>query len=151
MIHFYTGNGKGKTTLAAGAALRMIGSGGRVLFVQFFKPWKISGEIRALKKNSLFDYINISRPTDALIRKLLARIEKKDYRMVVLDEFLLCGKWKILPLKDIIASFDRKREWILTGRTPVSSFFKAADYITEMRERKHPFRQGVKARRGVEY
>ena len=48
MIHIYHGEGKGKTTAAAGLAVRASGAGLRVLFAQFFKDGS-SSEIRAIQ------------------------------------------------------------------------------------------------------
>ena len=49
LLHLYYGDGKGKTTAAMGLALRAIGSGKRVVIVQFLKGGT-SGEIPMLEQ-----------------------------------------------------------------------------------------------------
>jgi len=49
LLHLYYGDGKGKTTAAMGLALRALGSGKRVVIVQFLKGGQ-SGEIPLLEQ-----------------------------------------------------------------------------------------------------
>jgi cob(I)alamin adenosyltransferase len=50
MIYIFTGNGKGKTTAAIGTAIRALGNGEKVLFIQFMKDETITSETKILRK-----------------------------------------------------------------------------------------------------
>ncbi|WP_457640903.1 cob(I)yrinic acid a,c-diamide adenosyltransferase [Persephonella sp.] len=49
MIYVFTGDGKGKTTAAIGTGIRAVGSGKKVLMVQFMKVKENSAEYNILK------------------------------------------------------------------------------------------------------
>jgi len=151
MIHIYTGKGKGKTTASIGLAIRMLGAGKKVLFIQFFKDGR-SSESKIFKKFKRFKYLNFQFPEKNVFKYLKKLIEKNNYDLVVLDEVLIGLQWKVFSLKDIIEILDDKREWVLTGRKGnLRNIYKIADYITEMKEVRHPYKKGIKARKGVEY
>jgi cob(I)alamin adenosyltransferase len=173
-IHIYTGNGKGKTTAALGLAMRAIGWGMRACVFQFLKKG-VNGEARTSDllggrlKIVTFDqthpiFLNgKDRKTDSqrlknLITKDLLTVKETllmgDYDIVILDEINnaihdnLAAKEAILPLLD--PRF-RRSEIILTGRGAPRWLIAAADYATEMRLVKHPYRKGIAARRGIEF
>jgi len=151
MIHIYTGNGQGKTTASCGIALRQLAYHKKVLFVQFFKPGKLSGEIKSLKKFKNFKYKNIPIPTPLELQKLKKEIRKEKFSLVVLDEISLALKRKLITKENLLNFLDKKREWILTGRDSEKLLFDIGDYITEMKEVKHPYRKGILAKKGIEY
>ena len=173
MILVNTGNGKGKTTAALGAAIRAVGEGKRVLMVQFIKgPWK-SGEdesARLLAPN--FKLVKMGKGFVGILGDTLPReeheraaqdalayakaeIESGNWDMVILDEvnnavaLNLIAKEKVFEL--IKSSTHTLEHLILTGRDAPPEFLDAADLVTEMRDVKHPYEQGIKARRGLEY
>ncbi len=176
MLIIFTGNGKGKTTAALGQALRSVGEGKRVLMVQFIKgPWK-SGEDIFLEKFSIFnsqfsivktgkgfvgilgDKLPIEEHRKAAEEGLaLARkeIESGNWDMVILDEINNAVHLGLLPKEAVIElanwSTSKLEHLILTGRAAPPEFIDAADLVTEMRDVKHPYEQGVKGRRGLEY
>ena len=82
------------------------------------------------------------------------RIDKGDVNLLVLDEInsVVAGGWLSL---DELSAFLRNRpeglEVVLTGRDAHVELVKMADYVTEMLKIKHPFDNGVKARKGIEY
>jgi cob(I)alamin adenosyltransferase len=167
MIQVYTGNGKGKTTAALGLALRASGAGLKVYLCQFLKGNDYC-ELRSLKK---FKNIKVEQfGTKRFIRHLptqedikLARaglaaakkaIRDKSYSLVVLDEINIALKLKLVALEDVlglIKSAPLSKELVLTGRYAHPQVIKAADLVSEIRERKHYFKKGVRARRGIEF
>jgi len=168
LTHVYTGDGKGKTSAALGLALRAIGRGLRVHVIQFLKGHPDDGEHIVAERIPGLDITTCGRgeliedsptPKDkalAVEALELARetIGSGDYDVVVLDEVNialelgLIGKDAIL---DIIASKPAKLELVMTGRGAPPEIVESADLVTEMREVKHPFKKGVKARKGIEY
>lgn len=168
-IHVYTGNGKGKSTAAFGLALRMAGHGGKVLIVQFMKERLLSGEARAIQhfdsvtlKRYGLNFIGGKRATREQIAERVwqglgyakEQASAGDWDMVVLDEILVALSMELISRDDILevlSSKDPRTEIVLTGRDAPQEVLDIADLVTEMREVKHPFRKGVRARKGIEY
>lgn len=172
MIIVYTGNGKGKTTAALGAALRAVGEDKRVLMIQFIKgPWK-SGEDDSVKK--LAPAFEIRKMGLGFVGILGDRLPREDHIRAAHEALtsatreILSGAWDILildeinnalalgliPLADVIeyiSRFPRDRDLILTGRDAHEEIIARADIVTEMKEVKHAFQEGKAARRGIEY
>ncbi len=168
-VQVYTGNGKGKTTAALGLALRAAGHGYKTYVAQFLKG-QPTGEIEAAKK--LDPLIRIEQfgregfitikdgPGDEDVTRAKAGLAKAleamlsgEYRIVVLDEVNTAVHFKILPEEEVLDLIDRRPaevELVLTGRYAPASFIDRADLVTEMKEVKHYFGKGVKAREGVE-
>ena len=81
-------------------------------------------------------------------------LKSKQTKVIVLDEInvvLHYGLLKIDTVKKIISKYRKIKEIILTGQSCPDGIIKIADYVTEMKEVKHPFKKGIKARRGIEY
>jgi cob(I)alamin adenosyltransferase len=168
-IQVYTGNGKGKTTAALGLALRAAGSGFKTYVAQFLKG-QPTGEIEAAKR--LSPLVRIEQfgregfimvkdgPEDEDVSRARAGLEKAlqamlsgDYRIVVLDEVNTAVHFRILPEKDVLDFLDKRPagvEVVLTGRYAPDSFIDRADLVTEMKDVKHYYDRGVKAREGIE-
>lgn len=170
MIHVYHGDGKGKTTAAMGLALRMLAAGRRVV-VQFLKDGE-SGEARLLaghfgvpvfagKASDKFTWSMTSEELaatrelhDGNLASALAELEGAQEGLLVLDEALdaLSKGFVDEALVDLALDMSvRGIEVALTGRAPSRKIVDKADYITEMRCEKHPYAQGICARKGVEY
>jgi cob(I)alamin adenosyltransferase len=166
MIQVYTGNGKGKTTAALGLALRCAGAGKKVYFGQFIKG-KDYSELTALKKLrisceqfGLGCFIRRKpRNKDILCaRKGFERISRiiasGKYDLVILDEVNIAVKLGLLRCRDILELIKitpAQTELVLTGRNCLPQIKKVADLVSEVREIKHYYRKGVKARKGIEY
>ena len=166
LVHLYCGDGKGKTTAAVGLALRALGAGRTVTVVQFLKDGQ-SGELALLRRlgaavysgqpgmKFVFQMNDTEKAAaraahDAMLRRALA--EPCD--LLVLDEAcaaLALGMVDEALLKDAVQWRPAAREVCLTGRDPAPWMREAADYLTEMRCVRHPFAQGIAARRGVEF
>ena len=166
-IQVYTGNGKGKTTAALGLAVRTAGAGGKVFIGQFLKSGACS-EIKALKKFA--DQIKVEHyglgrfvkghPAQEDIdagmegyKRLTQVIEKGEYDLVILDEGNIAVKFNIFSEQDLLDLFEKKPdhvEVVVTGRGATQTIMEKADLVVEMKEVKHYFQKGVKARIGIE-
>jgi cob(I)alamin adenosyltransferase len=169
LILVYTGNGKGKTSAAMGAALRALGHGKRVHIVYFIKGTRPFGEQVALSKlpNISFSRFGLSKFVDPdnvtpedkeeAVKSLLAArhaISSGKYNLVILDEVNIAAAWKLLEIDVIMDLIDSKPanvDLIFTGRYADQKLIEKADLVTEMKEIKHPFSSGVKARKGIDY
>lgn len=167
-IHVYTGNGKGKTTAAFGLALRAIGAGKSVYIAQFIKG-KPYSEIEAIKHYKLgitveqfgLNCFIYNRPTEADVdaaRKGLKEVAQiinlNKYDVVVLDEICIALYYNIFPAIDVVKILETKpleTEIVITGRYAPPEIIAVADLVTEMREIKHYFSEGVDARIGFEF
>jgi len=169
LIHLYCGDGKGKTTAAIGLAVRAAGAGQSVLFAQFFKNGS-SSEITVLQQVPQICTMHC-RTVPGLFRRMTEEQKQqatRDYtafledvleaaqgvQLLVLDEAVSACNRGVIP-EERLAAFLRSKperlEVVLTGRDPSQTLQDAADYMTEMRKQKHPFDQGVKARKGIEF
>lgn len=174
LVHVYTGDGKGKTTAALGQAIRSIGQGLRVLIVQFLKDKaEISGELNSVKKLSpeitilrldqkhpnFYKHADYNLSTLKLSVNKLFNIAKeailnKKYDLIILDEINNVLKENLLDKEkiiDLIKTKPKQIELILTGRDALHEIIALADLVTEMKNLKHPFNQGIPARCGIEY
>lgn len=171
MVHLYHGDGKGKTTAAMGLAVRSAGNGNLVVVVQFLKG-RPSGEIEVLcripeitvlRNDKDLGFLNtMSEENKKLITamhniNLMQAIELINNRkcdLLVLDELLAAYHHGVVD-KDMVHTlldhYPKDLELVVTGRNPADYFIEKADYITEMKKIKHPFDQGITARKGVEY
>jgi len=168
-VQVYTGCGKGKTTAALGLALRAAGYGWRVYVGQFLKGQNYGelvsvGKLAPLIKIEQFgrkgfihvtenpDDEDIDRAKKGLQKCLKAMLSRK-YRIVVLDEVNVALHFRLLTEKEVhnfLAKRPEDVEVVLTGRYAPSSVIRAADLVTEMKEKKHYYSKGVRARLGIE-
>jgi cob(I)alamin adenosyltransferase len=171
LVQIYTGNGKGKTTAALGLALRGAGWGKKVIIYQFLKPPALKlGERKALAKTKLPIKIvpvdikwnlykknnkaQVADKIDKTCKEIHTAAQKGKYDLIILDEIIYCCWKKLVSLqciKNIIKSKKHSVELILTGRGANTELIKLADLVTETKEIKHPFKKGVKARKGIEF
>jgi cob(I)alamin adenosyltransferase len=166
-----TGPGKGKTTAALGTALRAVGNGMRVLMLQFLKGSWHYGELDALVPfGSNFVLKQMGRgfvkvggaetdPEDILLvqaawEEARQAIFSGDWDMVVLDEINYAIGYGMLDPAAVVEALRTRPEMvhvILTGRNAHPLLVELADTVTEMREVKHAYQQGILAQRGIEY
>lgn len=169
LVQVYTGDGKGKTTASLGLSFRAAGCGLNVLFLQFLKPAADCGEQLATQRfdNITFlplgeDHIfgnEVSREEDLKMAaqafaKAKELIYSGKYDLVVLDEINVTMAWGLLDPQQVIAMLKARPphvEVVLTGRRCPQAIMDYADLVTEMRLVKHPFDEGISARRGIEY
>ncbi len=166
-VQVYMGDGKGKTTAALGLALRAAGAGMNVYFVQFVKGMK-SSEIESLKRMS--DQITIKRygnvsfingtPREEDIsaaRKGLMEARESmlsgKYQVVILDEANIAAHYNLFSAEELLSLIRLKPddvELVITGRYADPRIIEAADLVTEMKDIKHYYRNGISARDGIE-
>lgn len=167
MIQVYTGSGKGKTSAALGLALRAAGAGQKVYIAQFIKGGG-SSEFKSLKKlknvktqalgKGCFIKGKPKKEDLKLCKKGINKIKKillsGEYDIVILDEINIALHYKLIGLDDLlclIKLLPRSTELILTGRHAHPEILNIADLVSEIREVKHYYRKGIKARKGIEY
>lgn len=169
LLIVYTGNGKGKSTAAFGAVFRCLGRGFKAGIVQFIKGKWVSGEIKSLEKfPSQVDYWSEGEgftwetknlDKDILIAKkgwsqCLKLLQEKKHDVLLFDELLYVLKYQFLTLEDVLEGIKLKApdvHLILTGRDAPAKIIELADLVTEMKEVKHPFQQGILAQPGIDY
>jgi cob(I)alamin adenosyltransferase len=167
LIQIFTGNGKGKTSAALGIAMRAAGHGFKVLIIQFMKGLPNSGEallagriphitVVQAGRASFVDLRKPSEPDRAAARSGLAAAKSamnEGYDVLILDEILVaCGP--LLPpdeVLNLVRSKPDSLELILTGRNAHPDLVAAADLVSEIREIKHPYQNGIPARKGIDY
>lgn len=166
-VQVYTGNGKGKTTAAFGLSLRAAGAGFKVYIAQFMKQ----GEYSELKALARFDDLitieqfgtgkfTVGKPTDedlAAAGRCLDAIRQAllsaGYDVVIMEEAAVAEKLGVISTNDILDMIRIKpesTELVITGRGASEQLIAAADLVTEMREVKHYYSNGVQARLGIE-
>ena len=127
LIHLYHGDGKGKTTAAMGLAVRALGCGRRVVIVQFLKGGA-TGELEPLQT-----------------------LGATFYRGKAGQKFVFQMNEEEELLQNAVLHKPAEQELAMTGRDPAPWMLDAADYITEMCCRRHPYEKGIPARKGVEF
>lgn len=166
-VQVYTGDGKGKTSAALGLALRAAGHGMRTYIGQFMKGQHY-GELDALRDQPLvtieqYGDVRCIRREDVTpehIAQAQRGLEQArhamlsgQYDVVVLDEVNVTIWFGLLAVEEVLAFLDQRPdfvEMILTGRRAPQELIERADLVTEMREVKHYYEQGVEARKGIE-
>jgi len=169
LVQVYTGDGKGKTSAAFGSALRALGRGLKVYVIQFIKGGFDYGELYIAEKLPNLRLATFGRgrfitetpPSQKDMRLAreafnLARkvVEEGEYDIVILDEINVVLNLKMIGVDEVVELIKKKPkhvELILTGRYAPAQIIEAADLVTEMREVKHPYAQGVPPRKGIEY
>ena len=166
-VHVYTGNGKGKTTAALGLALRAAGAGWQVFFAQFAKGMPSSemtaferfGDRITMRQYGRDSFIGQEPQVEDVdsaycgLTECAEAIASGKYPLVILDEANVATLLQLLTVDDLIALIDSRPaevELVLTGRGAHPRVLDRADLVTEMREVKHYYRQGVMARTGIE-
>jgi cob(I)alamin adenosyltransferase len=172
LIIIYYGNGKGKTTAALGVALRAIGYNHAVCMIQFIKGEWDYGELYSsnkLKPN--FELIVTGKgfigiiDDDHLIEEHIQssknalkiakeKISSNKYNIIILDEINYALKLNLITENEVIDLLDSKPKElniIMTGNYLSDKILEIADLVTEMKEVKHPYKKGIKAKKGIDF
>jgi len=172
-VQVYTGDGKGKTTSALGLALRASGHGMRTYIGQFMKGQHYGeldalrdnpcitieqyGDVRCIRREEIAPqhvaqaHRGLERAREAMLG--LGLVPEDQYDIMVLDEVNVAIWFGLLSVEEVLAFLDERPghvEVILTGRRAPQELIARADLVTEMREVKHYYQQGVSARKGIE-
>ncbi|MDO5707096.1 MAG: cob(I)yrinic acid a,c-diamide adenosyltransferase [Andreesenia angusta] len=171
LIQIYTGDGKGKTTAAIGQGIRAAGNDLDVYMVQFLKTF-FTGELHILDRIDNFEVFRFESEKNFFWnlteREKKVLQEETDKAICFIEEVIREDKCDVLILDEIFGSLhngliDENRilellkskpktmEIILTGRKAPQSFIEIADYVSEIKMRKHPFTEGINSRKGIEY
>ncbi|MGB3045135.1 MAG: cob(I)yrinic acid a,c-diamide adenosyltransferase [Xanthobacteraceae bacterium] len=171
LLIVHTGNGKGKTSAALGMVFRHIGHDMPVGIVQFTKSAKWdTGEARLLNKfpdlvtlhimGEGFTWETQDRARDIAAARTgweqaKALIRDDRHQLVLLDELNIVLRYDYLPLDEVLTFLREEKpadkHVIITGRNAHENLIEMADLVTDMTMVKHPFRQGVKAQKGIEF
>jgi len=169
LIIVHTGKGKGKSTAAFGMVMRCVGHGMKAGVVQFIKgKWETGErtvlerfpelcEIKALGEG--FTWNTQDRARDiahaeqawAEVKRMMA---DPSFDFVLADEINIALRYDYLPVAEVVAALKAKRPELhicLTGRNAKDEIVELADLVTEMEMVKHPFRDGIKAQKGIEF
>ena len=166
-VQVYTGNGKGKTTAALGLAVRSLCAGKKVVIGQFIKGMDYS----ELKLPQYFDKLSLYQfgrdcfirrnPTEEDINlaqegleKMKTFLQDPSIDLLIFDEINVACEYKLIDPKvivDMVKERPKTMEVVLTGRYAPQEFLDLADLVTEMKEIKHYYKAGLKARKGIEF
>lgn len=172
LVIVMTGHGKGKTTSALGIALRAAGYGMRVCIIEFIKGDMYSGEINGIKRLSPNVELHLTgkgfcgimgdpysheehraNAQDAL-RLVKEKMSSGNFDILILDEINNALKLKLIDLSQVLELIEDKpllMHLILTGRDAHPEVIKRAHTVTEMKEIKHAYRQGIEPQKGIDY
>ena len=164
-----TGDGKGKTSSAFGMVMRALGYGQSVGIVQFIKGVQSSGEevyvreqlpgVTLYQMGTGFTWDTQDREGDIAAAQrtwehAVAMLQDARYDLVVLDELTYMLAFDYLPESEVIAALTGRPESqsvVVTGRGGGQALREAMDTVSEVKEVKHAYRAGVRARQGVDY
>lgn len=170
LVHIYTGDGRGKTSISLGMVMRAVGNNMSVLFCQFLKGQPTS-ELNSLEKlgvkvlrvdgfEKFIAFMSENEKKDCksahqlCYNRMKADFLSGEYDLVVLDEVMAAITLSMFSLDDIVSLVKSKPdnvELVLTGRDAPQELLDLADYVSEIKSVKHPYDKGIKARKGIEY
>jgi cob(I)alamin adenosyltransferase len=172
LVIVYTGGGKGKTSAALGLVLRAVGYNHKVCMIQFVKGSWHYGELDSAKrlapefemitagkgfvgilddKSPREEHVKAANDTLMISRE---KILSGKYNVVILDEINYAVQLELLKLDDVIDLIKSKPtelDLVLTGNHAAKEVIELADLVTEMKEIKHPFKSGLKAKKGIDF
>ena len=172
LVIVYTGGGKGKTSAALGLVLRAVGYNHKVCMVQFVKGSWHYGELDSAKrlapefelitagkgfvgilddKSPREEHVKAANDTLFIAAK---KIMSGKYNVVILDEINYAIQLELLVLSDVLQLIESKPtelDLVLTGNHATKEIIELADLVTEMKEIKHPFKSGIKAKKGIDF
>jgi len=168
LLHVVYGQGVGKTSRCVGLAVRAAAAGLKVAWVQFMKD-DTSSEVKLLRElpgvryfcPGPHSFITKKGPDDThrdharrALQHACELVQKQQAQVLICDEILNTLLFKVLPLEDVLSLVELCRgrvELVMSGADVHPALLEAADYATELVQRKHPYYQGIEARKGIEF
>ena len=168
----YTGKGKGKTTAALGIALRATGYNKKICMIQFIKGSWHYGEMSSSKRlEPEFEMVAIGKGfvgilddnspredhekiAQEAIKISNEKIQSGKYDIVILDEINYAVNLQLISIDDVLKLIKAKPsdvDLVLTGNYAKDEVIEMADLVTEMKQVKHPFQRGIKAKEGIDF
>lgn len=169
LLLVHTGDGKGKSTAGFGMVARALGWGQKVGIVQYIKGKWVTGERQFFSRfpdqlrwevmGEGFTWDTQDRGRDvaaaeAAWRTSLEMIADPELDFVLLDELNIALRYDYLDVRVVAEGLLARpagKHVCVTGRNAKPELLEIADLVTEMTLVKHPFEQGVKAQRGVDF
>lgn len=171
IVILITGNGKGKTTSAFGTLCRALGHGQRAGVVQFIKGTQATGEVVFLQQITGAQAVRYhamatgftwntqnwdadKRAADEAWAQAEAMLADPALSLVVLDELTYMLKYNYLDTAQVLAAVRARpprQTVIITGRAARPELVDLADTVSEIADRKHAFKAGVKAQAGIDF
>jgi cob(I)alamin adenosyltransferase len=168
LLLVHTGDGKGKSSSAFGVMLRALALDWKVAVVQFIKSgdWKVGEEQMGVQLgvdwNSFgdgftWDSNNLEQDRAHAAEgwgRAKALIEAGEHRLVILDELTYLCTWSWVDIDEVVSTLANRPDHVnvvVTGRDAPQALIDIADTVTEMREVKHAYQQGIRAKRGIDY
>lgn len=169
VVVLLTGEGKAKTTSGFGMVFRALGWGQQVAVVQFIKGTQPSGEELLLRQQFpqipffqmgtgfTWDSQNFAgdqaaaRRTWAEAQRLL---QDPTLDLLLLDELTYMLAYRFLDEDEVLQALRQRSPQlsvVVTGRGGGSGLRELADTVSEVKNLKHAYEQGIKARRGVDF
>ncbi len=168
LVLVHTGDGKGKSSSAFGVIIRALGWEQSVGVVQFIKGKWITGERKFFENHGKVDWHTMgdgftwntqnkdqdTLAAEAAFTKACEMMASANYDLIVLDEINIALRYDYLNVENVLQGLkarDKRTTVILTGRDAKPELCEYADLVSEMREIKHPFQNGIKAQRGIDF
>lgn len=172
LVIVYTGGGKGKTTASLGMALRAVGYNQKICMIQFIKGSWHYGEIDSSKRLEpefeiitagkgfvgIIDDTSPKKEHEKVAKEAInickEKIQSEKYDIIILDEVNYAINLGLIDVTDVLDLIKRKPtslNLVLTGNYAVPEIIELADLVTEMKEIKHPFQKGIKAKKGIDF
>ena len=181
LVVVHTGDGKGKSTAAFGLAIRGWNQGWPIGVFQFVKSakWRIGeqtvletldevhrttgrgGPVEWHKMGAGWSWSRKAgteedHAADAAEgwQEIKRRLAAEAHRLYVLDEFTYPIAWGWVDVDDVVETLAQRpgqQHVVITGRRADPKLLEVADLVTEMQMVKHPFQQGQKGQRGIEW
>lgn len=167
MVLLITGNGKGKSTAGFGVVTRSVGHGYKAAVVQFIKGTWDCGERNLLEQHGVpfsvmatgFTWDTQDRQADIKAAAEVWLEAKKyladpQYHVVLLDELTYMLGYKYLDKQEVLDAITNRpseQTVVITGRGAIADLKDLADTVSEIKDVKHAYTSGLKARKGVDW